>query len=81
MKRADVTARLPIVFGLNRIDAAAAIGVSSTTFDRLVAEGKMPKPHMIGSRKVWDVDEVRQAFKSLPKQDDGEEIDTWADVV
>jgi predicted DNA-binding transcriptional regulator AlpA len=79
-RRAEIAARLPFVFGLGRADAAAAIGISSPTFDKLVDEGKMPKPRLIGTRKLWDVDELRAAFKSLPRDDDEGEIDTWADV-
>ena len=79
MKRAAVVARLPFVFGLDRVESAAAVGISATTFDGLVAQGKMPRPRMINSRKVWDVDELRAAFKSLPR--DGEDEDqSWADV-
>mgnify|MGYP000025197840 FL=1 len=79
MKRAEIAAKLPIVFGLDRLQAAAAIGVSATTFDALVSQRLMPRPRLIHSRKVWDVDELRTAFKTLPK--DGErEDETWADV-
>lgn len=79
-KRAEIAASLPIVFGLDRMQAAAAIGVSATTFDTLVAESLMPKPRLINTRKVWDVDELRTAFKSLPR--DGEPvggINSWSD--
>ena len=79
MRRAEIAASLPIVFGLDRLQAAASIGVSATTFDALVGRKVMPTPRLINSRKVWDVDELRSAFKSLPK--DGEkDDDTWADV-
>jgi predicted DNA-binding transcriptional regulator AlpA len=79
MKRSAVLATLPAVFGLGRVEAAAAVGISATTFDVLVGEGRMPRPRMIGARRVWDVDELRAAFKCLPK--DGEtEDETWADV-
>src|SRR6478609_2726764 len=38
-RRADITYRLPLVIGYGRFDAAAAIGVSGTTFDAMVAAG------------------------------------------
>ena len=79
-RRADVVAGLPVVFGLDRIQAAAAIGISATTFDQLVEDNLMPRPRMINTRKVWDVDELRQAFKSLPR--DGEPVggtNSWSD--
>jgi predicted DNA-binding transcriptional regulator AlpA len=78
-KRVETGARLPVVFGLCRTEAAAAIGISGPTFDTLVQKGMMPRPHVIGTRKVWDVDELRAAFKALPREQE-EEIDTWADV-
>lgn len=80
MKRSEIASQLPIVFGLDRLQAAAAIGVSATTFDALVSQKLMPTPRLINSRKVWDVDELRNAFKCLPK--DGEPVggrNSWAD--
>lgn len=79
-KRSEIVAGLPIVFGLDRLQAAAAIGVSATTFDTLVSDSLMPKPRLINTRKVWDVDELRTAFKSLPR--DGEPVggtNSWSD--
>lgn len=82
MKRSAVVARLPLVFGLDRIESAAAVGISATTFDVLVSQGLMPSPRLINRRKIWDVDELRSAFKSLPKDGELKEaVNTWADVV
>lgn len=80
MKRAAVMATLPTVFGLGRVEAAAAVGISATTFDTLVAAGRMPRPRLINARKVWDVDELRAAFKCLPRDGEDREDETWADV-
>ena len=52
--------------GLNREQASAYIGISPATFDTLVANGSMPQPRMLESRKVWDLHEVDQAFDLLP---------------
>jgi predicted DNA-binding transcriptional regulator AlpA len=52
--------------GLNREQAAAYIGISVATFDILVANGSMPQPRMLETRKVWDLVEVDQAFDLLP---------------
>jgi predicted DNA-binding transcriptional regulator AlpA len=41
--------------GLSRVDAAAYIGISATTFDQLVKDGRMPPPKRINSRTIWDV--------------------------
>jgi hypothetical protein len=82
VRRSEVLSTLPIVFGLGRFEAAAAIGVSASLFDTLVDTGLMPKPRLARGRRVWDVDELRAAFKALPKADDAPagEADTWDGV-
>ncbi len=52
--------------GLNRLQAAARVGVSVTTFERMVAEGLMPPPRQIYSLRVWDIAELDLAFDDLP---------------
>jgi predicted DNA-binding transcriptional regulator AlpA len=52
--------------GLDRVEAAAFIGVSVTMFDDLVRKGAMPQPRMIGSRLVWHRAELEKAFNALP---------------
>ena len=39
----------------------------------------MPRPRRIDGRIVFDVDELRTAFKALPHEA-GAEPDTWADL-
>ena len=83
MKRAEIAAQLPIVFGLDRLQAAASVGISATLFDTLVTAQTMPQPRVINSRRVWDVDELRAAFKALPKEGDAPrrgEARSWEDV-
>ncbi len=70
MGRSAVLARLPVVFGLSEEEAAAAVGLGATKFRELVTSGRMPKPRRIDGRKVWDVDELRATFKSLPHEGD-----------
>lgn len=72
---------LPVVFGLGVVEAAAAIGVSASKFCMLVKEKRMPSPRRLDGRNIWDVDELRAAFKALPHEDDSEMADSWADVV
>ena len=67
-------ARWPL--GLNREEAAHYIGVGTTKFDEMVADKRMPKPHLIDSRVVWDQEEVRLAFKALKRQDDKPKLNT-----
>ena len=44
--------------GLSRTEAAMYLGISPTKFDALVVDSRMPRPRMIDSRKVWDVQEL-----------------------
>ncbi|WP_439575268.1 helix-turn-helix transcriptional regulator [Phreatobacter sp.] len=73
----------PIRFGLCDVEAAASVGVGVSLFRSLVDKGHMPRPRMIGSRRIWDAEEVHAAFKRLPH--DGPEIlqddDKWGRVV
>ncbi|RWO70234.1 MAG: hypothetical protein EOS17_14305 [Mesorhizobium sp.] len=56
-----------LLFGINREQAALAISVSPTTFDQMVADGRMPQPRMPSKeRYVWDVEELAEAFRRLP---------------
>jgi predicted DNA-binding transcriptional regulator AlpA len=71
---------LPVVFGLGEIEAAAAVGVSASKFRELVRDARMPRPRRIDGRSVWDVDELRAAFKALPHEGESEKADTWAEV-
>jgi len=72
---------LPVVFGLGEVEAAAAIGISATKFRALVGEKRMPSPRRLDGRKIWDVDELRAAFKALPHAYEDEKADSWADLV
>ena len=66
---------VPTRRGLSRVEAAGYVGVSATTFDRLVGEAKMPKPKRIFSRLVWDVRALDLAFDSLADESDSQ--NTW----
>ncbi|OYW53027.1 MAG: hypothetical protein B7Y80_18905 [Hyphomicrobium sp. 32-62-53] len=65
--------------GLSRIEAAAYVGVSPSTFDKMVAAGHMPSPKRINTRVVWDRTKLDEAFTLLPG-DDGRQDDPWSDV-
>jgi excisionase family DNA binding protein len=54
--------------GLNRMEAAAYIGISASKFSELVADGRMPHPKCIDGRRIWDVRELDQHFDDLPGQ-------------
>lgn len=55
--------------GLSRFEAAEYVGVSATLFDRLVEDGRMPKPRRIDGRRVWDRRSVDVAFDALPGEE------------
>jgi predicted DNA-binding transcriptional regulator AlpA len=55
--------------GLCREEAARYIGVSSTKFDQMVADRRMPKPKKVDARVIWDRVALDAAFSDLP--DDG----------
>ena len=55
--------------GMNRMEAARYIGVGTTLFDELVADGRMPKPRRVNARTIWDREELDDAFSALPRAD------------
>ena len=79
-RRAALEGGLPIVFGLPELEAAVSVGVSITKFREMVAEEIMPKPRDVSGKLVYDVDELRAAFKNMPHQGGEEGVDTWADL-
>lgn len=78
MKPADA---LPLSLpprGLSRVVAAGYLGISTGLFDQMVADGRMPQPKVINSRKVWDRLAIDRHFDELGEADDGDS--RWADV-
>lgn len=55
--------------GLNRMESSEYVGISSSKFDELVSDGRMPKSKRVDSRKIWDRFELDVYFSELP--DDG----------
>ena len=53
--------------GLSRTEAAEYIGVGASTFDAMVADGRMPNPKQIGARRVWSRRAIERAFDDLPE--------------
>jgi predicted DNA-binding transcriptional regulator AlpA len=56
--------------GLNRVQAAAYVGVSPSLFDEMVSDGRMPQPKAINSRVVWNRKQLEEAFEALPRKDE-----------
>jgi predicted DNA-binding transcriptional regulator AlpA len=74
-KRDILPASLP-PRGLSREQAAAYVGISPTTFDAMVTDGRMPKPKRINARVVWDRHQLDLAFSALPDSE-GRVDDVW----
>ena len=56
--------------GLCREEACRYIGVGTTKFDEMVADGRMPKPKRVDSRTVWDRIALDAAFSDLPDENE-----------
>ena len=65
--------------GLDRVAAAAYIGVSPTKFDCLVADGRMPPAKRIDGRRVWSRPHLDKFFDALPDEQ-GEPDNIWSQV-
>lgn len=61
--------------GLSREEAARYVGVGTTTFDRLVDEGRMPRPVRVGKRAIWDRVKLEAAFAALDDEGAENQID------
>lgn len=66
--RPDVLPRSLPPRGINRVQAAEYIGVSTSKFDEMVKDGRMPKAKRIDGRTVWDVRALDEAFSDLPDE-------------
>jgi predicted DNA-binding transcriptional regulator AlpA len=62
--RPDLVAYAPR--GFSRDEAARYIGVGSTKFDEMVADGRMPRPKRVDGRVIWDRIKIEAAFSDLP---------------
>ena len=89
-KPVDVSGHYFAPRGLSRTAAAAYVGVSPNSFDKLIGERVMPGPKKFLTRVVWDRLELDAAFTAAPHRDRNEGLvsatridvslpDTWAD--
>lgn len=63
---------------LSRIEAAAAIGVAPNSFDKMVAEGVLPRPRKWHTRKFWLIWELETAMNDWPVDGDPEvDVSSW----
>lgn len=52
-------------FGLRREEAATALGISATLFDKWVCDGLMPKGRKIVGVVLWDTEEIKESWHEL----------------
>jgi excisionase family DNA binding protein len=64
--------------GMSKEEAARYVGVSPTTFDRMIVDREMPKPRQMRGRTVWDRAELDMAFSAMPHQGAGNFFDQKA---
>lgn len=80
-----ISRHLPLRRGLSEVEAAIYLSISPSFFRRLVDQGVMPRPRVVGSRRIWDVEELDVAFKALPREGGedalfgGDGGNSWAD--
>lgn len=85
--KATIAARLAVRRGLDECEAALYLSISPSFFRKLVKSRAMPRPRVVGTRRIWDVDELDMAFKALPREGGEADVafettetrDTWAD--
>ena len=65
--------------GLSAGQAATHLGISRTKFDELVKDGRMPQPHCVDGRRLWDRHEVEECFDMLPRGS-STEIEPWGQM-
>lgn len=63
--------------GLSRSEAADYVGVSTSLFDQMVRDGRMPSPKKVNSRTIWDRRQLDEAFEELPDNGSG---NPWDEV-
>jgi excisionase family DNA binding protein len=65
--------------GMSRDEAARYVGVGSTKFDEMVADGRMPRPKRVDGRVVWDRLRLDMAFSDLPEDEKVNPLDRMLD--
>jgi len=61
--KAEISALLPIRRGFSEMEAAGYLSLSPSFFRQLVIANKMPRPRLIGARRVFDIQELDAAFR------------------
>jgi predicted DNA-binding transcriptional regulator AlpA len=67
--------------GLSRVADASYVGISPTTFDSMVRDGRMPPPKRINSRTIWDIRQLDEAFDALPEGASESAVNPWDETI
>jgi hypothetical protein len=57
-----------VPYAVGKQAAAALISISAGFFDKLVGDGRMPEPRELDGRVLWDSEEVKAAWRAIPKR-------------
>jgi hypothetical protein len=80
--KSAIAVRLAVRRGLDEAEAAVYLSLSPTLFRQLVFQAVMPRPRVVGRRRIWDIEELDRAFLALPREG-GEPAEaasnSWAD--
>lgn len=60
---------LPCARLLSRVEAAGYIGVSPTTFDKMIYDKLMPAAKRVYALTLWDIRQLDSAIEDLPGGD------------
>jgi predicted DNA-binding transcriptional regulator AlpA len=82
MKDGSAFAGLAVIKrGLSRDEAAYVVGVGTTLFDKMVEDGRMPRPARVNGRVLWDRVQLDRALDRLfDSSDDTVVGDPYAEV-
>ena len=80
-RKTSIAARLHMRRGLSESEAALYVGLGVTKFASLVRDGRMPRPRLIDTRRIWDVDDLDAAFRDLPIEGEEPKKNSWDDLI
>jgi predicted DNA-binding transcriptional regulator AlpA len=60
-----------------RTEAAAALGVSTNTFDTWVKDGIMPRPIRVGGCVLWDATQLQVCWQMLAEGAAVDTVNPW----
>jgi predicted DNA-binding transcriptional regulator AlpA len=62
--------------GLRREEAAAYVSLSPSMFDKMIKDGRLPKPKKFGGASVWDMRQLDLVFDALPDANN-DNVNPW----